>query len=263
MEINYVDKLTAEYVYDEIFVEEVYLQREIELKPGDIVLDVGSNIGLFSLYLSNKFPDLTIYAFEPVPQNFEVLSANLKNFGDNIKALNVGLGDKEEEMDFFFYPRVSADSTAVEVDWEYKIDKYVENYKKAICKALPIARLVPKFLRKWVVKRGLKHAYKAEKVSCKIRKLSNIIKEQGIQRIDLMKVDAENYEWPVLMGIEDGDWDKIQQIAMEVHTHIKGGRNLMQEITELFEDKGFTVEEGEESRETLMGVYMLYARKEK
>lgn len=48
---------------------------------------------------------------------------------------------------------------------------------------------------------------------------------------------------------------------MEVHTHIKGGENLLNEIIELLERKGFKTELGDESREIIMGVYMLYAKK--
>jgi hypothetical protein len=76
-----------------------------------------------------------------------------------------------------------------------------------------------------------------------------------------MKLDAENYERQVLSGINEEDWDRIRQIAMEVHTHLKGEENLMVELAEFLESKGFKTYEGEESRETIMGVYMLYAKR--
>ncbi|MCP4760308.1 MAG: FkbM family methyltransferase, partial [archaeon] len=179
-----------------------------------------------------------------------------------VKNYNIGLADETGEIDFFYYPKVCADSAAVQFDWEYKVNKYVENYKEAICKNMPIARIVPKFLRKFVVRTALKRIYSGEKVICKLRTLSDIIKENDIKKIDLLKLDAENYEKQVLAGIKEDDWDKIQQLAIEVHTHITGGRNLLKEIIELLESKKFKTEVGEESRESIMGVYMLYAKRD-
>ena len=76
-----------------------------------------------------------------------------------------------------------------------------------------------------------------------------------------MKIDAENYEFQVLAGINQSDWDKIQQISMEVHEHIERGSNLLDNITKMLEDKGFQVKKEKEGRFSLMGVYMLYAKR--
>lgn len=38
-----------------------------------IIFDIGANIGAASVYLSRKYPDVEVYAFEPVPDNFELL----------------------------------------------------------------------------------------------------------------------------------------------------------------------------------------------
>jgi DUF1009 family protein len=126
---------------------------------------------------------------------------------------------------------------------------------------MPIARFVPKFLRERVVKSSIRMMYKGEKVPCQIRTLSEIIEENNIEKIDYLKVDAENYERQFLAGILDEDWEKIQQIAMEIHEHIKGGENLLEEINELLEKKGFKVILDKESRFSIMGVHMLYAIK--
>ena len=76
-----------------------------------------------------------------------------------------------------------------------------------------------------------------------------------------MKIDAENYEYQVLVGIDDSDWDKIQQITMEVHEHIEGGNNLLNILIELLEKKGFRVVKEIDGRFSLVGVHMLYAKR--
>lgn len=260
-EIYYLDKLTALYVYNEIYEENEYLDYGIEIKDGDTVLDVGANIGLFTRYVASKASDLTIHAFEPVPPIFEVLKGNAEQLGKKVKLHNVGLGHKEHEIEFNYYPKVSADSAAVPFIWDLKVQQYYDNYKEIVCKDIPIARLVPKFLRKRVINAFLKRMYDPEKVTCKIQRLSDIIADEGIEQIDMMKIDAENYEKQVLAGIDEKDWDKIKQISMEVHEHIEGGENLVEEITKLFESKGFLVKLKENDPRTKMGVFMMYATK--
>ncbi len=259
--IYYIDKLTALYVYNEIYNDRVYLYGGIEVKDGDTIFDVGANIGMFSRFITSQAPNLKIFAFEPILPIFQVLEANVADMDAEIRDFNIGLGDKNEALEITYYPRVTGDSAIIPFEWDAKIDLYVEKYKETIAKDMPIARIVPKFLRRRVVEAGFKRLYNGEKLPCQIRTVSQIISENNISRIDLMKIDAENYEKQVLMGIGDDDWDKIKQIAMEVHTHIKGGENLMNQLNKLLEEKGFNTYEGEESKETIMGVYMLYAKK--
>lgn len=45
-----------------------YLQHGIALQDGDTVLDIGANIGLFSLLVASSFKQCTIIAVEPIPQ---------------------------------------------------------------------------------------------------------------------------------------------------------------------------------------------------
>jgi len=48
---------------------------------------------------------------------------------------------------------------------------------------------------------------------------------------------------------------------MEVHEHIKGGHNLLNKITEMLTNKEFQVRKDLDGRFSLMGVYMLYAKR--
>ena len=48
--------------------------------------------------------------------------------------------------------------------------------------------------------------------------LAKTIREAGVKKIDLLKVDAEKSELAVLAGLENDDWTKIEQIVMEVHS---------------------------------------------
>ena len=62
-----------------------------------IFIDVGANIGFYSILLSNNFNQ--IYSFEPHNRNFFVLVKNInKNKLKNIKTFNFGLGEKNESL---------------------------------------------------------------------------------------------------------------------------------------------------------------------
>ncbi|MFX0069467.1 MAG: FkbM family methyltransferase [Candidatus Hermodarchaeota archaeon] len=257
----YLDELTALWVYNEIFVDNEYLKFGISIKEGDVVFDVGANIGLFSRFVAKQAANIKIYAFEPIKTIFEVLEANTQDLPCFIKLFNIGLAEKNKSIEFFYYPNVSADSTAVPFDLDLKVDLYVKNYKEAVCRDKPIACIVPRFLRKRVVKSAIKKIYSSEKVICQLRPLSDIIKDYNIEGIDLLKIDAENYERQVLAGITDENWKIIKQVSMEVHEHIKGGENLLNEVIELLENKNFEVHIGEENLSTKLKVYMIYGKK--
>ncbi|MHA1805615.1 MAG: FkbM family methyltransferase [Promethearchaeota archaeon] len=162
LEIFYIDKLTALWVYNEIFVDNIYLRNGIEVNPEDIIFDVGANIGLFSLFIAEKAPGLKIYTFEPIKLLYEMLVANLSRISCDIKNFNIGLSDKPGTTNIIFYPKVSGDSAIIPFDMEFKVSKYVEHYKEAVCKEFPIARIIPLFLRKYVVRAYLKKLYEGE-----------------------------------------------------------------------------------------------------
>lgn len=65
-----------------IFLQDVYTPPFLPIEPDDIVLDVGANIGVFSIYAATKTRN-TIHAFEPFPANFAALKHNVQANGQN------------------------------------------------------------------------------------------------------------------------------------------------------------------------------------
>jgi len=73
-------------------------------------------------------------------------------------------------------------------------------------------------------------------VSARLRTLSSVIAEEGIERIDLLKVNVEKSELDVLRGLDSEDWSKIRQAVIEVDQ-----RDHVEPITLLLERHGFEV----------------------
>ena len=63
----------------------------------------------------------------------------------------------------------------------------------------------------------LGQAFKATSFRCQLRTLSEIIDEERVEQIDLLKIDVEKSERDVLDGLRDSDWPRVRQIAIEVH----------------------------------------------
>jgi FkbM family methyltransferase len=80
---------------------EVHLQKAIReyVKTGDTVYDIGANLGYVSLSLAKQVgPNGQVIAFEPVPQNIELLRQNIQlNDIRNIRLLEVAASDKQGE----------------------------------------------------------------------------------------------------------------------------------------------------------------------
>lgn len=62
-------------------------------KNPNVIFDIGANVGGFTYRLSERFPESTIYAFEPVKETFELLKENTKNL-KNVKVFNFGFSDE-------------------------------------------------------------------------------------------------------------------------------------------------------------------------
>ena len=86
--------------YGEFSEIELSLMSKFIMK-GDVVFDIGANIGAFTVPFSKKVGKLgEVYAFEPQKLIYDILQDNInKNNLKNTKVFNVGVGIKEEELE--------------------------------------------------------------------------------------------------------------------------------------------------------------------
>jgi FkbM family methyltransferase len=64
------------------------------------ILDIGANVGRFSLTANAVFPYAAIEAFEPLPSCFDAAAKALKPYA-NARVHNVALGDEDGEIEMF------------------------------------------------------------------------------------------------------------------------------------------------------------------
>jgi FkbM family methyltransferase len=81
------------------------------------ILDVGANIGWFSLWFAHRLQTATIHAFEPLPDNFQFLARNIaaNHLGGRVLLYPYGLSDRAGTFDFYSYPTGSTNASLLNV----------------------------------------------------------------------------------------------------------------------------------------------------
>lgn len=128
------------------------------LKPEMTFIDLGANIGAYSLWASKYLgPSGTIIAIEADPVTFHKLTTNLNqnHLDSQVLMVNSGISDKEEELDFF---RNTSDNAGA---------------------------------NSFVVAHG-------EKVKVKCNSLAEVLNSLQVMKVDFLKIDIEGFELKVL-----------------------------------------------------------------
>jgi FkbM family methyltransferase len=152
----------------------------------DYFIDIGAGIGDYSLLMAQK--GLKVIAFEPVESSFEIFEENIRlnGLGDEIKAYNYAVGEKNEEAEFIVTP--------VNTGASHRADIKIADAAK-------------------------KGAYRQKTI---VKNLDSIYHEFGIDKQDriLLKMDMEGMEAEAVIGGKDffGHFDKITVAAEAKHT---------------------------------------------
>lgn len=252
-EIAQLNAYETRYLHKEIFVDRAYCRYGIDFKNAKCVIDVGANIGLFSLFCQTESPGVQVLSFEPSPAVFGILSTNTKLYVPEAKAFNMGLSDSNSEAEFTFYRNSSVFST-FHADHAEDRDAI-----KAVVKNVLEDELGADVSDAGEYAENMMESRTdTETFLCPLRTVSEIIRQENIDHIDLLKVDAEKSELAVLHGIDDDHWPMIQQVVLEVHD---SGEGQIEEARQILEDRGFQVFVEQEKLLERSGLYGVFARR--
>jgi len=259
LEVAHQNRNETEYLYEEIFDKRSYVLHGIRLPEDAVVFDVGANIGMFSLFIAQTRPRARIHAFEPLAPLYEVLRANAEAHLGSARLYPVGLAESPRRESFTFYPRytmMSGRADFADAASEVEVIKRFLDNERRQGRGEEAAVL-------------LEHAdellagrFVAETHEVELRRLSDVIAETGVERIDLLKIDVQRAELDVLRGLAESDWRKVDQIVMEVHDAPgEASEGRVEILRELLEGHGFEVVVVQD--ELLVGTdrYNLYARR--
>jgi pristinamycin I synthase 3 and 4 len=238
----------AEFLYREIFEEQTYLKHGITLPEAGCVFDVGANIGMFTTFVSQRSPATKIYAFEPIPPLFDDLRTNAAIHSTVMpKVFNCGLSSQYGTSEFVWYKYNSVMSGRFS-------DSYSDKQTLGVYLRNEMAHLA---VSSAALEELTQNRMESERFLCELRTISEIIAEEKIETIDLLKVDVEKSEWDVLQGISAEDWPKIQQVVVEVHD--MDGR--LERIAKTLKIAGFIVQVEQDIALRGTALHSIYARR--
>jgi FkbM family methyltransferase len=158
-------------------LDDDYRLTAIDFRAGDVVIDVGANIGIVALYLAKKYPELRVVAIEPVPTTFRHLQQNVEQNGvPNITALNCAITKDGRDLRMVVNPGHSGGSTA-----------HLRDLKP----------------------RGHYN------VTVKSRTLDRVFDEYVPDRCRLLKIECEGAEYEILSGARC--LDRVDHLGIELH----------------------------------------------
>ncbi|MFE0172221.1 amino acid adenylation domain-containing protein [Streptomyces sp. NPDC059002] len=242
-----LNRAETTFAHQELFAERAYLREGIHLTPGDVVVDVGANIGMFSLQAATEAPGSRVIAIEPAPAAFARLTANSTLYDGAwtpvAAALSAAPGRgtlttyADHSMLATLHPAADEDRRMLRGLAQQRLGRGLDRAESDRLDELLDEQLA------------------ADAVDCELTTLSQVIRDHGLDRVDLLKIDAQRAEWDILRGIEDEHWPLVRQIVLEA----QGDAAHLARIHETLADRGFLVTVDRQDHTGAAGHALMYA----
>lgn len=86
IELDLVDDIDAVCKMVTLEIKKDYDLDNLNLKAGDVVVDIGAHKGVVSCYLAKRYPGIKVYAYEPLEDNYLALVENIRRNGVDVEA---------------------------------------------------------------------------------------------------------------------------------------------------------------------------------
>lgn len=189
-----------------------------ELRPGDVVCDVGANFGLYTVPLAAKLAGSgTVYAFEPAPGWYRELLTNLVlNRLENVQPFRLALGEEASRSRLVHKRRPGSGMGSL-----------VEGYGARIAE------------------------HHTAEASVRVCPLDRLVEVGALPSPDILKIDVEGSELAVLRGARRViRSDRCRNLLVEVHAG--RGANLVVKVRSQIEAANLTVREAWPREEELV-----------
>jgi len=167
-----------------------------EFSVGDILLDVGANVGMYSIWAAIT-RNATVYSFEPESMNYALLNKNIlmNNIMQNIKAFPCGLSNKNELTNFYMQDMRIGGS----------------NHSAGEALNFNLEEMTPNFIQ-----------------GCITFTLDYLIDKKFIEVPDHIKIDVDGFEHRVIEGaLKTLENKKVKSLLIETNQNIKEHREII------------------------------------
>lgn len=171
-------------ILNDLFDRAAYAEEVLTLPQNSVVVDVGAHIGVYSLIVKSRRPDLRVYAVEPLPENVELLRRNIAENGMDIKVFPVAISDVDGEKTMWVHDFNQGANTLSEEAMKYQAIEFHTEIK----------------------------------VPCIT--LASLLERINEDRIDLLKLDVQGEEYPLIdyLCSHPEVRERIKSIDVEFHT---------------------------------------------
>ena len=184
-------------------VKNIFLEN---ISSGDVVIDVGANIGDYTLIACKKIGDSgKVLAFEPLPETFSILKRNIQlNKITHCQPFLKAVGEKPGIVNLY---KTNASGTMAHLD-------YFLNGKELI-----------------------------KKHETEVITIDAMLRSSDIENVNMIKIDVEGFEHEVLLGcLNSFKKKKIQKILCEIHFKYLESKGKSDEtVYGLLREHGFTI----------------------
>lgn len=172
-------------VFKEIFMQDVYeIDALVKMLPeSPVVIDVGANAGFFDIILLSKVKKATIYAYEPMPANVKALQRTIEQnpaIQSSVKLFQMAVtGLPLAQLDLFAAAEENSQVVAS------RFANFNEN--------------------------------NTQKITVPCITLSDIIQQNQLETIDLLKLDCEGSEYDIIYHTDPALIRRVRRMVVEVH----------------------------------------------
>jgi FkbM family methyltransferase len=168
-----LEELTDLKAFWQIFLRKVYRVRSTD----QVILDLGANVGVFTLYAARNAPQAKVFCFEPFPSTFRRLVATVRDHHLNARVTCLN------------YAATGASGVRLMPDGQ------LPSQRRALASAAS--------------------ATSGAEVMGKT--IESMLEQNHLPHVDLMKMDIEGSEYEVLLSTPPKVLSRINRIALEYH----------------------------------------------
>ena len=227
----------ARFVVNEIFTHRRYDRSGFQIQPTDTIVDIGANMGIFTLWAAKQATQGKMLAIEPTSA-IDTLRLNVQRNGlTNVVPIQAAAGLDGGTFEIVTYPGFN-----------------IVNHH---------AGWQPKWWTKFFIKL-LYWKYQSAPVMEKasVKSLRKMLDDNGVTRVNYLKCDCEGGEYEIFRNLDDDTFARIDKIAMEFHEYSPDQHR--EELIEILKRHGFIIEVHKSWFEyTFMKYGMLWATRKK
>ncbi len=182
----------ATFLIREIFHHRRYARPGFEIRPSDNVVDIGANMGMFSLWAAPQARQGRVIAVEPTAA-LETLEQNARrNSLAHIAPVRAAVGHDGDTLELVHYPG-------------FNIVTHQPQWRPAVITRALVRLLYGRYGRKLV------------RVTAPCISLGRLLEEHEVDVVNFLKVDCEGAEYGMFRSLAPRHWDRIERIALEFH----------------------------------------------